>query len=137
MAGIFAAAQIVLPKDCKGNKFCEIVKIIVGPTVKWYITGHFQWKNIRVATGFANVRIFDGLYFHKLELYVEVSCREGNRYYYFFYLTLTSNIFVLLCFRVRKATRFYYALYNNQINARALIGQSAVGYCAGKPSHVF
>ena len=25
------------------------------------------------------------------------------------------------------------ALYNNQINARALIGQSAVVYCAGKP----
>ena len=35
-----------------------------------------------------------------------------------------------------------YNLYNNQINARALIGQSAVGYCAGKvkpteKSHVF
>lgn len=75
--GIFAAAQIVLPKDCKGNKFCEIVKMIVGPTAKWYITGHFQWKNIRIATGFANIRIFGGLYFHKLELYVEVSysCR--------------------------------------------------------------
>ena len=29
---------------------------------------------------------------------------------------------------------FYVALYNNQINARALIGQSAVGYCAGKPT---
>ena len=26
------------------------------------------------------------------------------------------------------------ALYNNQINARALIGQSAVGYCAGIPT---
>ena len=25
-------------------------------------------------------------------------------------------------------------LYNNQINVRALIGQSAVGYCAGKPT---
>ena len=25
-------------------------------------------------------------------------------------------------------------LYNNQINARALIGQSAMGYCAGKPT---
>ena len=25
-------------------------------------------------------------------------------------------------------------LYNNQINARAVIGQSAVGYCAGKPT---
>ena len=25
-------------------------------------------------------------------------------------------------------------LYNKQINARALIGQSAVGYCAGKPT---
>ena len=24
-------------------------------------------------------------------------------------------------------------LYNNQINARALIGQSAVGYCASEP----
>ena len=28
----------------------------------------------------------------------------------------------------------YSSLYNNQINARALIGQSAVGYCAGKPT---
>ena len=28
----------------------------------------------------------------------------------------------------------YSVLYNNQINARALIGQSAVGYCAGKHS---
>ena len=28
----------------------------------------------------------------------------------------------------------YYDLYNNQINARALIGQSAVGYCTGKPT---
>ena len=28
----------------------------------------------------------------------------------------------------------YSFLYNNQINARALIGQSAVGYCAGKPT---
>ena len=26
-------------------------------------------------------------------------------------------------------------LFNNQINARTLIGQSAVGYCAGKPRH--
>ena len=29
---------------------------------------------------------------------------------------------------------FYASLYNNQINARTLIGQSAVGYCAGKPT---
>ena len=29
---------------------------------------------------------------------------------------------------------FYDVLYNNQINARALIGQSVVGYCAGKPT---
>ena len=28
----------------------------------------------------------------------------------------------------------YWHLYNNQINARALIGQSAVGYYAGKPT---
>ena len=27
----------------------------------------------------------------------------------------------------------YSSLYNNQINARALIGQSAMVYCAGKP----
>ena len=30
--------------------------------------------------------------------------------------------------------RKYLYLYNNQINARALIGQSAVCYCAGKPT---
>ena len=28
----------------------------------------------------------------------------------------------------------YFILYNNQINVRALIGQSAVGFCAGKPT---
>ena len=28
----------------------------------------------------------------------------------------------------------YNNLYNNQINARALIGQSAVGYCYYKPT---
>ena len=49
------------------------MKLIVGPTVKWYIYGTFEWRKIRIATGFANVRIYDGLYFHKLELYVEVS----------------------------------------------------------------
>ena len=27
----------------------------------------------------------------------------------------------------------YSDLYNNQINAHALIAQSAMGYCAGKP----
>ena len=27
----------------------------------------------------------------------------------------------------------YYILYNSQINVPALIGQSAMGYCAGKP----
>ena len=34
----------------------------------------------------------------------------------------------------------YLFLYNNQINVRALIGQSAVGYFAGKPTeklHIF
>lgn len=70
--GIFAAAQLVLPKDCKSNKMCEISKMILGPTVQFYITGQFEWKKIRIATGFANIRLWDGLYFHKLELYVEV-----------------------------------------------------------------
>ena len=28
----------------------------------------------------------------------------------------------------------YYILYNNQIKVCAPIGQSAVGYCAGKPT---
>ena len=72
LTGITAVAQIVLPKDCQGNKFCEISKMIVGPTIKWYIAGEFQWKKIRVATGFRNIRLFAGLYFDKLELYVEV-----------------------------------------------------------------
>ena len=27
---------------------------------------------------------------------------------------------------------FYQSLYNNQVNARALFGQSAMVYCAGK-----
>ena len=34
----------------------------------------------------------------------------------------------------QSTVHVYYTLYNNQINARTLIGQSAVGYCAGKPT---
>lgn len=71
--GIFAAALLSLPKDCKNNKFCEITKMILGPTVQFYISGQFEWKKIRVAVGFNNIRIWDGLHFYKLELYVEVS----------------------------------------------------------------
>ncbi|XP_020601762.1 uncharacterized protein LOC110040832 [Orbicella faveolata] len=69
--GIFMAAQLALPKDCSGNAFCEITKMIIGPTAIFYITGQFEWKKIRVAVGFAYIRIWDGLYFDKLELYVE------------------------------------------------------------------
>ena len=50
--------------------------MIVGPTIKWYIAGEFQWRKIKVAVGFKNIRLFAGLYFHKLELYVEVSYRK-------------------------------------------------------------
>ena len=35
---------------------------------------------------------------------------------------------------VMKMRWMYFTLYNNQINARTLIGQSAVVYCAGKPT---
>lgn len=84
-----AVAQIVLPKDCKGNKFCEITKMIVGPTVKWYIAGQFEWKKIKVATGFRNIRLFGGLYFDRLELYVEVS---GVPFSDFTYKVLSSSL---------------------------------------------
>ena len=39
-----------------------------------------------------------------------------------------SRVFIGLAIMV------YEPLNNNQINARALIGQSALGYCAGKPT---
>ena len=43
-------------------------------------------------------------------------------------------------FNYPSSTENDHLLYNNQINAHTLIGQSAVGYCAGKPtekSHIF
>ena len=46
------------------------------------------------------------------------------------WLWKTLEICVLGCILVL----LYLFLYNNQINAGALIGQSAVGYCAGKPT---
>ena len=61
----------------------------------------------------------------------------------YFYITLglslkkEKNILrrILISFRMFMITYAnYYILYKNQINARALIGQSAVGYCAGKPT---
>ena len=46
-----------------------------------------------------------------------------------FIRTLNSDIFKLF----DPSFHHYCILYNKQINARTLIGQSAVGYCAGKP----
>ena len=47
---------------------------------------------------------------------------------------IETNYFSHITFKNRKHVLcFYRVLCNNQINARALIGQSALGYCAGKP----
>ena len=50
------------------------------------------------------------------------------------YILLISNVVIcnIPIYQVTQSGSL--ALYNNQINARALIGQSAVGYCAGKPT---
>ena len=45
-----------------------------------------------------------------------------------------NDTFVALNCPVSTNLFIYLFLYNNQINARALIGQSAVVYCAGKPT---
>ena len=39
----------------------------------------------------------------------------------------------VLTVMIRISSEGYQALYNNKINARVLIGQSAMVYCAGKP----
>ena len=50
------------------------------------------------------------------------------------YLILISVDFYDLLPRFLLSFSFHWEdLYNNQIYARALIGQSAMGYCAGKP----
>ena len=51
---------------------------------------------------------------------------------------VSSNALMFVSFPYKRNGIFfssavnYLHSYNNQINARALIGQSAVGYCAGK-----
>ena len=50
-------------------------------------------------------------------------------------LMSTSDLLFAICL-IKKLNLpvEHYFLYNNQINVHALIGQSAVGYCAGKPT---
>ena len=45
------------------------------------------------------------------------------------FIVLISPSFSLFFCTIYK----YFHVYNNEINARALTGQSAMGYCAGKP----
>ena len=57
------------------------------------------------------------------------SCEQnGGRFFAFYFQVPEKKIYV----KFLNELQIYYTLYNNQINARALIGQSAVGYCAGK-----
>ena len=48
-------------------------------------------------------------------------------------VSLQEVALLYLHFYLFEPKCFITLLYNNQINARTLIGQSAVGYCAGKP----
>ena len=57
--------------------------------------------------------------------------------FYCFYINthvhvLTNTLELLGAMCINKV--LHCILYNNQINVRALIGQSAMGYCAGKPT---
>lgn len=70
-------------KDCNGNIFCEIMKLIVGLIVKWYIYGMFEYCKIWIVIGFVNVWIYDGFYFYKFEFFVEVSCGIENDFKFF------------------------------------------------------
>ena len=70
--GLFIGAQLGFPKDCGGDKFCEISKMIVGPDFKFYLNGLVEFKKVKIAAGFRKIHIGFGLYFDKLELYVEV-----------------------------------------------------------------
>ena len=47
-------------------------------------------------------------------------------------VNIQQHVHMCIFIKIRAYNEYLY-LYNNQINARALIGQSAMGYCAGKP----
>ena len=49
------------------------------------------------------------------------------------WITPRNSLFGVLSY-LKEICRVYSNLYNNQVNARALIGQSAVCSCAGKPT---
>lgn len=76
--GLFIGAQLGFPKDCRGDKFCEISKMIVGPDFKFYLNGLIEFKKVKIAAGFRKVHIGFGLYFDKLELYVEASWNSST-----------------------------------------------------------
>ena len=48
------------------------------------------------------------------------------------YVIYLTALFFKLSFQFHSADQIYELLYRNHINARALIGQSAVVYCASK-----
>ena len=56
-----------------------------------------------------------------------VSCPVGPE-------IIFSTLIIILAPKPAQDPARYHMLYNNQINARTLIGQSAVGYCTGKPT---
>ena len=51
----------------------------------------------------------------------------------FFLETLLFSVEIRGGGQISTQMRGYCVLYNNQINARTLIGQSAIVYCTGKP----
>ena len=70
--GLFIAARVGLPKDCKGNGFCTGCKDLLGPDVAFVLTGNIQKDFLKVTAGFRDIRLTDDISFSKVELFVEV-----------------------------------------------------------------
>ena len=80
--GLFIAARIALPKDCKGSGFCTGCKDLLGPDVAFVLTGNIQKDYLKVTAGFRDIRLTDDVSFSKVELFVEVGTyrNRNNRH---------------------------------------------------------
>ena len=70
---IFILFQLSIPKDCKGNTMCTILKKLVGPGANFRIVGFVGKDAYALTAGFYRIKIYKEFYLEKLQLEVKVT----------------------------------------------------------------
>uniref|UniRef100_A0A7M5WWB1 Hemicentin-1 n=2 Tax=Clytia hemisphaerica TaxID=252671 RepID=A0A7M5WWB1_9CNID len=124
-AGLHAAAQLSIPKDCKGVPMCTILKKLVGPGASFKIQGYVGKDAYSLTAGFYKIRLYKEFYMSKLQLALTFNSSNTNQIKLSFGIEFQIPVntgHVMLDGIKRKAQLNFGGLIDHEIGTSAVSG---------------